>query len=154
VRNRKRASLSHFLESLSRTAKSSKNLFEKGQKGAKFAAFSSSCSFMQSSSSRAAAAEQQQQSSSSRAAAAEQGHIVHPSRNMIGMEDCHDGKSMEQSDREYAEYRQAARAAKKHGLPVNMTSMTAFGLVGPGMPTPEGVPPNFALKQQAQLALS
>ena len=43
------------------------------------------------------------------------------------------------------------KAAKKSGMPVVCMSFTAFGIVGPGMPVPEGVPPNFALKQAATM---
>lgn len=38
---------------------------------------------------------------------------------------------------------------KKQGVPVMNVSFTAFGIVGPGMPIPAGVPVNFALKQAA-----
>ena len=43
----------------------------------------------------------------------------------------------------------AIRAAKKSGAPMMTMSSTAFGPVGPGMPIPAGVPPNFGLKQAA-----
>lgn len=41
------------------------------------------------------------------------------------------------------------RKARKEGMPVVRLSVTAFGLVGPGLPIPDGVPPNFSLKQHA-----
>ena len=41
------------------------------------------------------------------------------------------------------------KSSKKKGVPVLTLSMTAFGMVGPGMPIPAGVPPNFGLKQIA-----
>ena len=41
------------------------------------------------------------------------------------------------------------RSARRAGVPILCVSGTAFGLVGPGMPIPDGVPPNFPLKQQA-----
>uniref|UniRef100_A0A7S2UNG7 MYND-type domain-containing protein n=1 Tax=Attheya septentrionalis TaxID=420275 RepID=A0A7S2UNG7_9STRA len=43
------------------------------------------------------------------------------------------------------------KKAKKAGMPTMTISMTAFGMVGPGMPIPDGVPPNFSLKQAALL---
>lgn len=43
------------------------------------------------------------------------------------------------------------KKAKKLGISVVSVSMTAFGVVAPGMPIPDGVPPNFPLKQAATL---
>jgi hypothetical protein len=43
------------------------------------------------------------------------------------------------------------RMAKKSGMPMISMSFTAFGPVGPGLPIPEGVPPNFPLKQVATI---
>ena len=42
------------------------------------------------------------------------------------------------------------RAARREGATIIHLSGTAFGLVGPGLPLPDGVPSNFALKQEAQ----
>eukprot|EP00584_Thalassiosira_punctigera_P015980 CAMPEP_0172561026 /NCGR_PEP_ID=MMETSP1067-20121228/91244_1 /TAXON_ID=265564 ORGANISM="Thalassiosira punctigera, Strain Tpunct2005C2" /NCGR_SAMPLE_ID=MMETSP1067 /ASSEMBLY_ACC=CAM_ASM_000444 /LENGTH=385 /DNA_ID=CAMNT_0013350975 /DNA_START=162 /DNA_END=1319 /DNA_ORIENTATION=+ len=41
------------------------------------------------------------------------------------------------------------RKARKEGTQIVCVSNTHAGLVGPGMPIPEGVPSNFGLKQQA-----
>lgn len=41
------------------------------------------------------------------------------------------------------------RVARKTGVPVFNLSGTSFGLVGPSMPIPDGVPANFGLKQAA-----
>lgn len=46
------------------------------------------------------------------------------------------------------------KGVKKSGRPIFTLSFTAFGLVGPGLPIPEGVPSNFALKQAAIAELS
>lgn len=43
------------------------------------------------------------------------------------------------------------RKVKKQGKPIVCISTTAFGLVDPRLPIPPGVPPNFALKQQAMV---
>jgi hypothetical protein len=43
------------------------------------------------------------------------------------------------------------RQVKRSGAPMVCVSWTVFGMVGPGMPIPAGVPPNFALKQNALL---
>ena len=49
----------------------------------------------------------------------------------------------------------AMRAGYKHalktGMPIVTMSFTASGPVGPGLPHPEGVPINFALKQAATM---
>jgi hypothetical protein len=45
------------------------------------------------------------------------------------------------------------RKAKKKGTPIVCVSTTAFGPVAPGLPIPDGVPPNFSLKQEATLNL-
>ena len=44
------------------------------------------------------------------------------------------------------------RQIRREGLPVLHLSGTAFGFVGAGMPLPDGVPANFALKQVATMA--
>jgi len=61
-----------------------------------------------------------------------------------------------EDDEERRQFLKDARAnskglkkAMKSGMPIMYMSMTAFGPVMPGMPFPEGVPPNFALKQAA-----
>ena len=51
------------------------------------------------------------------------------------------------------EARLQLRSARKHGLPMYNMSVTSFGLVGPGMPIPDGVPANFRLKQVATNAI-
>jgi hypothetical protein len=43
------------------------------------------------------------------------------------------------------------RHHRKAGTPIFTVSMTAQGIVGPGMPMPQGVPAAFGLKQQATL---
>mmetsp|Transcript_34974 Transcript_34974/g.71362 ORF Transcript_34974/g.71362 Transcript_34974/m.71362 type:complete len:367 (-) Transcript_34974:105-1205(-) len=43
------------------------------------------------------------------------------------------------------------RRLKKAGIPIVTTSFTAFGVVGPGLPMPAGVPAAFVLKQNATL---
>jgi hypothetical protein len=45
------------------------------------------------------------------------------------------------------------KAHKKSGGRILTLSMTSFGMVGQGMPIPDGVPPNFGLKQAAVIEL-
>ena len=56
-----------------------------------------------------------------------------------------------QQDVDLKASRRAMKQAKKSGLPIMSLTSTAFGLVAPGLPVPDGVPPNFALKQAAYL---
>lgn len=44
------------------------------------------------------------------------------------------------------------RKVRREGIPVVHLSGTAFGMVGPGLPLPDGVPASFALKQVASTA--
>jgi len=52
--------------------------------------------------------------------------------------------------------KQQSKQLRKHaksGAPILCVSPTAFGIVAPGLPMPDGVPDNFALKQQAAVEL-
>jgi hypothetical protein len=56
---------------------------------------------------------------------------------------------MERLTAEAWEHNNKMKAAKKAKTPMISLSMTSFGMVGMGMPIPDGVPPNFGLKQVA-----
>ena len=55
----------------------------------------------------------------------------------------------EKFEHEVKERNKELRQHKKAGIPIVCMSFTSFGIVAPGMPIPEGVPSNFALKQAA-----
>lgn len=62
-------------------------------------------------------------------------------------------EELERKNREQQQiaYSKQLKKVKKSGTTIVCVSITSFGLVAPGLPIPDGVPPNFALKQAAKM---
>lgn len=69
--------------------------------------------------------------------------------DLLAMGNCDQEKERKTVEKSVKLCNKKRKQAVKAGEKLVCVSLTAFGIVGPGMPIPDGVPPNFALKQQA-----